>query len=351
MPDVFTFRGGETLPAETVSMSIKGKWFQVPALAINGKSIILRGKWIKTAVVHEEEWLETELADPGLCVEALKKQKLGDHRADVFSFSQKVPATQPKYSYPMEWDSIAAIKIISFKAWWNNLSQETRKNVRRSQKRGVIVGVKDLDDRLIQDLIDLNNDAPVRQGKPFTHFGKTFDQVAKDQASFLDRSDYICAYAGDELVGVLKLVYRGEVASILTFLTKKSQQDKRPANALMAKTVELCEQKKISYLIFGMFNYGNKRETSLREFKIRHGFGEILVPHFFVPLTAKGAICVKLKLHRGLLGLLPHDVITLLVNARGKLQQFRMSRCSSMLEPPNSNRQMGRSNPPAGSNL
>src|SRR5947199_350493 len=82
--------------------------------------------------------------------------------------------------------------------------------------------VKNLYERLVQDLIDLNNASPVRQGKPFTHFGKTFDQVAKDQASFLDRSDYICAYAGDELLGVVKLVYRGDVASILTFLTKKS---------------------------------------------------------------------------------------------------------------------------------
>ena len=339
------------LATESVQISVKGKWFQMPALQVNGKSIVVRGKWIKTAVVHDEEWLETELEDPGLCVKALKKQTLGDQRADVFSFSQKVPATQPKYSYPMEWESIAAIRISSFKAWWDNVPQETRKNVRRSQKRGVVVGVKDLDDSLVQDLIDLNNDAPVRQGKPFTHFGKTFDQVAKDQASFLNRSDYICAYAGDELVGVVKLVYRGDVASILTFLTKKSQQDKRPANALMAKTVELCEQKNISHLIFGMFNYGNKRDTPLREFKIRHGFEEILVPHFFVPLTTKGAISVKLKLHRGLLGLLPHRVITLLVNARAKLQQFKMSRCSSMLEPPNSNRQMGRSNPSAGSNL
>lgn len=336
---------------DTVEISLKGKWFQVPALHVNGKSIVVQGKWIKIAVVHEEEWLETEVEEPGLCVKALQEQARGDRRADIFSFSQKLPAIQPKYSYPMGWDSIAAIRITTFKAWWDNVPQETRKNVRRSQKRGVIVGVKELDARLVQDLMDLNNDDPVRQGKPFTHFGKTFDQVAKDQASFLDRSDYICAYAGDELIGVLKLVYRGEVASILTFLSKKSQQDKRPANALMAKAVELCEQKRISHLIFGMYNYGNKRDTPLREFKIRNGFEEILVPHFFVPLTVKGTISVKLKLHRGLLGLLPHSVITPLVNARTKLQQFKMSRCSSMPESPNSNRQMGRSNPPAGSNF
>src|SRR5208283_5211791 len=101
---------------------------------------------------------------------------------------------------------------------------------------------------------------------------KTLDQVTKDQASFLTRSDYICAYVGNELIGVVKLVYKGEVASILTFLPKASQHDKRPANALMAKTVELCEKKNVSHLTFGKFNYGNKRDTTLREFKIRNGF-------------------------------------------------------------------------------
>jgi hypothetical protein len=336
--------------AGTVSVSSKGEWSEAPALHINDKSIIINKKWFATAAIHEEEWLETELENPDLCIQLLKKNGVGDRFADIFSFSQKLPATKPKYSYPFEWDSVAAIKISSFKRWWENLPQETRKNVRRSQKRGVVVGVRSLDETLIQDLIDLNNDSPVRQGKRFTHFGKNFEQVARDQSSFLDHCDYICAYAGDELLGVVKLVYRGDVASILTFLSKKSQQDKRPANALMAKVVEICEQKKIGHLIFGMFNYGNKRDTSLREFKIRHGFEEILVPHFYVPLTAKGAICVKLKLHRGLLGILPHSVITVLINARTKLQQFKMSRCSSMLEPPNRNLQMGRSNPPAGSN-
>jgi hypothetical protein len=37
----------------------------------------------------------------------------------------------------------------------------------------------------------------------------------------------------------------------------------------------------------------------------------------------KGAISVSLKLHRGLLGLLPHSVITFLVNTRAKLHAFK----------------------------
>ena len=74
-----------------------------------------------------------------------------------------------------------------------------------------------------------------------------FDQIKRDHCSFLDRSDFICAFFGDELVGLLKVVYRGQVASILNLLPKASHQDKRPANALVAKAlVELCAEKGVS---------------------------------------------------------------------------------------------------------
>lgn len=333
-----------------IEISVKGKWSRVPALQISGKNIIVMGKLLRVAIIEAEEWLETEMKDPALCVRELKEQSNPGLRADIFTFTQKVPETIPKHRYPMELDSIAAIRLTGFNDWWENLPQESRKNVRRSQKRGVVVQIKELDDALLQDLMILNNDSPVRQGKRFTHFGKTLEQVAKDQESFLDRSDYICAYHENELIGVVKLIYRGEVASILTFLPKASHNDKRPANALMAKVVERCEEKRISHLIFGMFNYGNKHDTPLREFKIRNGFEEMLVPRFYVPLTMKGTVSLKLGLHRGLLGLLPHGMITLLVRVRAKLYAVKMSRCSSTSERPNRTRQTERSIPPAGSN-
>jgi hypothetical protein len=306
-----------------IEIAIKGKWITVPALEVNGKNIVVGGKWIRIARVEAEEWLESELEDPQRCVQVLKQQRSADLQADILSFAQKPPDIHRKYQFPVEWDSVAAVCLTSFQEWWDGLPQETRKNVRRAQKRGVVVQVRTLDDDLIRDLQILNNDSPVRQGKVFTHYGKTIDQVKKDQAAFLDRCDYICAYHEKELIGVVKLIYRGEVASILTFLPKASHHDKRPANAIMAKAVELCEQKGIHYLTFGKFNYGNKHHTPLREFKIRNGFGEIRVPHYYVPLTVKGAISVRLKLHRGLLGLLPHGVITFLVNTRAKLHAFK----------------------------
>lgn len=341
----------QAMTDHSIEISVRGKWVRVPALDVGGKTIIVKGKWVRVAAIHDEAWLETELEDPEVCVKRLKEQGSHGLRADIFTFAQKLPATLPKYSYPLEWDSVAAIHLTSFKEWWEKLPQESRKNVRRSQKRGVQVKVKEFDDDLITGIVGVNNDSPTRQKEHFTYYGRTFDQVKRDHSAFLDRSQFICACVGDELIGVLKIVYRGEIASILQLLPKASHSDKRPANALVAKAVELCAAKGVSYLTYGMFNYGNKRDNPLREFKIRNGFDEILMPRFYIPLTRWGMLSVKLKLHRGLLGILPHRVIMLVVSARAKWYNLKqsMSRCSSMLERPNRNRLMECSNPPAGS--
>ena len=333
-------------------ISVKGTWVKVPVLQINGTTIVVQGSWLKIASIHDEMWLEMGLEDPAACVKRLKEYKSRGPHADIFTFSQKPPAMTPKYAYPMEWDSIAAIPLTTFKEWWDKLPQEGRKNVRRSQKRDVIVKVKGLDDDLIRGIMEINNDSPVRQGRRFPHYGKTFDQVKKDHSSFLDRCDFVCAYVGSELIGFIKIVYRGEIASILQLLAKAGHYDRRPANAMLAKAVELCEARRISYLTYGFYNYGNKRDSSIVDFKVRNGFQEILTPRYYVPLTTWGMIAMKLKLHRGLLGILPKSAISLGVNARMKWYNTKhfLSRCSSVLERPNRIRQTERSIPPAGSN-
>jgi hypothetical protein len=309
----------------TSEIYIKGKWVKVPALEVDGKTIAVTGRWLKTAVIRSEEWLETEVENPARCIAALKVQSSNGHRADLFTFTQKLPATEPKYNYPMEWESVAAIQLASFKHWWAGLPQATRKNVRRAEKRGVVVTVRAFDDDLIRGLSELNNESPIRQGVRNVQYGKPLEQIRKDYSSFIDRSDLICAHFGDELVGFLKIVYRGQVASILNLIPKGSHDDKRPANAMLAKAVELCAAKGVSHITYGLFNYGNKHDSPLREFKIRNGFDEILVPRYYVPLTTWGATCIKLNLHRGPLGILPHRAISFAIAARAKWNNVKLS--------------------------
>ena len=306
------------------------------------------------AEIDAEEWLETELEKPQECIEQFRdRRRSGAPRADILNFAQKLPDTAAKYAYPSEMDSIAAVQITTFDEWWTGLPQESRKNVRKAEKRGVVVSVKELNDDLVKDIIDVNNDSPLRQGRTFDHYGKNFDQVKKDQSSFPGRSDFICAYVGEELVGFIKLVYSGTVASIVQIFPKASHADKKPANALIAKAVEVCHSKGMTHLVYGQYNYNNKGDSSLRQFKVRNGFNEILVPRFFVPLTLWGQICMKMKnLHHGFRGALTPRILALLVKARARwYAKFTFRRCSSTLEQSNRNRQMERSIPPAGSNI
>jgi len=334
-----------------VEIRVKGRWVTVPALEVNGEKLIASGKWLRIATVRSEEMMENELRNPELYIGKLRADGSSVLRADIFTFTQKLPATHPKHPYPVEWDSIAAIHLVSFKDWWERLPQESRKNVRRSQKRGVVVKIKEFNDDLILGIRGVNDDSPLRQGMRNAYYGRSSEETKKLYGEFIGRCDFICAYLGDELIGFLHLVYRGEVGSILNLTTKPSHFDKRPANALVAKAAEICAQKGISYLTYGQYNYGNKRDSPLREFKIRSGFKEILVPRFYVPLTEWGRLCMKAKLHRGLIGILPHSVITVGLRVRTLWYHFTafMSRCSSMVERPNRTRLMERSNPPAGS--
>ena len=252
-----------TRKVHSAEISVRGKSVKCPALEIGGKTVVIAGRWVKVASVRSEDWLETELEDPESCAkELLGQRKMGLH-ADVLTFAQKPPSATRRYAYRMDPDSIAVVGLRSFKEWWESLPQETRKNVRRAEKRGVKLNLQHLTDELVAGIVEINNESPQRQGRRFPHFGKSFEEVKKDYSSFLDRSDFICANHGTELIGVLKVVYRGDIASILQLLVKARHQDKRPANALLAKVLEICEKKGISCLTYGKFNYGNKAEDSL----------------------------------------------------------------------------------------
>lgn len=298
----------------------------MPALALGPRAAYLKGRRISIAVVQHEDWTPGEIDRPDLWIELLRSHTIGGRAADVFTFAQQIPNCGAKYPYTADWRSVAAVRVDSYRRWWEALPQETRKNVRRAQKRGLTAAVCSLDDHLVRGIMEVNNESPVVQGRRARHFGKSFEQVWRDQTDYSERSSFVCAYAGEELAGFMKLVRCGAFASVLTTLTRPSHYDKRPANLLIARAVQLCEEEGIRYLVYGLLNYGNKRVDSLRDFKVRNGFEEVRIPRYYVPLTAKGAIYVKFGLYRGLIGVLPHQIIGGAVAARKKwLNTFHSS--------------------------
>ncbi len=311
------------MEANLAEIKIRGKAVKAPSTLINAKTVVVTGKWIRIAAVHDEEWLEGQVVDaPELFIAKLKESKL---KADMLTFVQKLPHTQPKYKYHVEWDNTAAIPITSFQHWWEKrLPQVTRKNIRRAGKRGVVAKIVEFNDELVKGIVDIHNDSPIRQGIPFAHFGKEFDVVKEDYGTYLDRSDFIGAYYEGELIGIIKLLQMGEIASIMQILTKTQHYEKRPTNILIAKAVEVCERKGISFLVYGKYIYGNKIQSSLTEFKRRNGFEKILLPKYYIPLTLKGRVAIRFKLHLGLLGILPGGVISFLRALRSRYQQIKV---------------------------
>jgi hypothetical protein len=299
-----------------LEVRISGRNTLVPCRQIDGKAVIVLGRWIKMARVHDEEWMDGEVVkNPESFVAQLKQQRLPAH---VFTFLQKPPDTEPGHRCHFDWDNFAVIHIKNFDDWWQKLPQESRKNTRRSVKRGVTVRTVELDDALIQGITEIYNETPVRQGKPFPHYGKDFGTVKKETCTLLDRSGFIGAYHGNELIGFIKLVYMGSIASILHIVSKNAHYDKRPTNALIAKAVEICSQKKISHLLYGRYTYGKKTSSPLIEFKKRNGFEEVRVPRYYLPLSPWGRVVVGLRLYRGWLGLLPSGLVNFLVRLRSK---------------------------------
>lgn len=312
------------MPTATVDISIKGKLLELPAVQINGRQIVISGKWLKMALIKDEEWIDEPVAkNPALFVTELQRSGT---KADIFVFSQRLDDLIPKYPFHLEWDNCAAISTTIFADWWEKLPQVTRKNVRRAAKRGVVAKSAPFDDDLVHGITRIYNETPIRQGRRFWHYGKDFDTVKRDNSSYLSQSDFVVAYFEQEIIGFIKIVFVGKVARIMQIVSMNKHFDKRPMNALIAKSVELCCQKNASHFVYGKYVYGNKTESPITEFKRRNGFDQLQIPTYFIPLTPKGRLAIALKLHLGLQKIIPNKLMAVLLNTRSKLYQQRFFR-------------------------
>jgi hypothetical protein len=292
---------------------VKGRTVFVPSVQIDGRTVITAGKWLKVASVQDEDLLEGEtVANPRSFVQQLKKSDLN---ADIFTFAQKLPATIPKHKYHIEWDNFAVIPITTFSDWERRVESSVRRAVRKAAKAGVVVKLAELDDTFVQGIVSINNETPIRQGRPFWHFQKSFDAVKRENSTYAERNAFLGAYWRDELIGFIRLTYADRVGNIVQVLSMMKHYDKRPANALIAKAVEICEQKGISNLMYNNYIYNDPR-SSLTEFKRRNGFEQVLLPRYYVPLTPKGKIALSLGLHRRLVQRIPKPLLTQLLKMR-----------------------------------
>ena len=103
------------------------------------------------------------------------------------------------------------------------------------------IKVLPLDDAFVRGVMEIFNETPVRRGKPFWHYGKSFETLKEEFSRDLATSKFVGAYEHGELVGFVKLnCVPGRFANPGLIVSKLEARKKYVNNALIAKSVELC---------------------------------------------------------------------------------------------------------------
>jgi hypothetical protein len=275
-------------------------------MEICGKRIRTSGRVIRMASLDVEGY--EFLDDPE---EALETLRCSGTRIDLFTFIQRLSDPSPKYSYPMEWDNLAALSVSNFDTWMKHqIDFKTRNKVRKAEKSGVVVREVSLDESFLRGIAAVYNESPVRQGKPFWHYGKDLEAVSKMMGAFLNRTTFIGAFYKDVLIGFVQLVTdeAGGQAGLMQIVSMIQHRDKAPTNALIAQTVRSCAERKIAYLWYANFSYGKKQQDTLADFKRHNGFQKVDVPRYYVPLTLAGRTALRLGLQHGISDQIPESV-------------------------------------------
>ena len=154
----------------------------------------------------------------------------------------------------------------------------------------MVVRKVEFHDKFVEGMTAIFNETPVRQERKFLHYGKTFETVKRQFSRFLFREEILGVFLGDALFGFAILADAGRFAALTQIISCVKHRDKSPNNALMAKAVEVCAERKVSQLVYALWPRG-----PLRDFKRHNGFEPVNLPGLsWVPLTIKGALALKL---------------------------------------------------------
>jgi hypothetical protein len=293
-------------------------------IPLGGVDLRVHGRLLRTAQLNDEFYVSP--GDPSEFMARMKHQRVG---ADVFTFVQELHDREvhhAQHPHRVSWDEMAVMPVSTYAHWFDKqIKFKPRNKLRKAWKSGVETRVLSLDDTLVRGIMDIYNETPLRQGKRNWHYGKDFDTVKREHATFLDRSEFIGAFFMNELIGFAKVTHSPNYSILMNIVAKVSQRDKAPMNALVAKTVEQVAARNIPLL-----NYGVWGRRGLNDFKVANAFECMAVPRYHVPLTRRGELALKLELHRSLKERMPEAWIIKLADTRARWNEWRVAKLAAL---------------------
>ncbi len=264
------------------------------------KTLIIKKK-ISIRIAHDFQEYEKNTSFSKAFVE-----KLFERDIDIFTFVERkwcCPTANPHSSWIKEDDNVALIEIKDYATWWSSIGKKTRNMVRRAEKSAINVIVVEPSQKFAEGVSKIYNETPIRQDRAFSHYGESLEAIIGN-ISGPRKSTFIGAFLQDELVGFIQLIYGNNIAIIAQILSMQKHWDKAVNNALLAKAVEVCATNRERWLIYGRI--GN--HPSLDRFKESNGFVRFPIARYYVPVTKKGRIAIRLGLHRDFKDALPQSV-------------------------------------------
>ena len=273
---------------------------------IDGKEVRLNGKFVRIASVAEGY---DHVDDPESFIAILRASRTN---ADLFTFTQRLSDPLPRFPYPMETDNLATLCVSTFDHWFTKqIGNKTRNLIRKSEKSGVSVREVRFDESLVAGISAVNDETPIRQNRPFSHYGDDLETVRRENGSFLDRSVFLGAFFEGSMIGYAKLTTdeKREQAGLMQILSMIRHRDKAPTNMLLAHAVRSCAERGIRYLWYARYSYRNKPPDNLAAFKRHNGFQQADIWRYYIPLTRLGSLALSLRLHHGLPNYLPDSLL------------------------------------------
>lgn len=248
-------------------------------------------------------------------------KKLKERGIDVFTFIERgwhYTIAEPSSWWIKEKDNIGLLHVKSYEGWWRNVGKKTRNMVRKAERNGIKTKIVEPSERLAKGIWKVYNETPIRQERRFPHYGTLLETVKKSVLSS-QNCTYIGAYLQDELVGFIQLVHGSNIIIMSQILSLQKHWDKAVNNALIAKAIEVNANMGIKWLMYGRM--GN--HPKLDNFKRNNGFVQFPLIRYYIPLTKKGRIAIKLGLHIEIKNVLPTSIKHLLIPIYNWISKYK----------------------------